>query len=728
MSYVLSKSNGSTLLVLNDGLVDNAATSITFIGKNVAGYGDAQNENFLHLLENFASYVEPRSATQGQIWFDTADMVYRPAVFDGINWRPLAVSLYSASPVDTLINGGGNNFAANKPGDFWFDSVNKQLYVINSSTTDTTLIGPESVAGFGTTKMVSAKMFDASNNPHAVIQMTLNGEIVSILSPDTFVPSVASSVAGFTKVNRGMTFKNYTSSTRYTTATSDVVFYGLHEQLDPSYPRRNVDEHIQSNWSIDDSQTLNFGTTAQSSIGWASNNLTLTTTDGINLQTASGNIAFAGTTVTPSTGISLGTSAAVFAGVYSGKLSAGTPTAYGTIEGNWNLGTNSSITPAFDNQTTIGSTSRRFNSVWTRNIAAGVSTDIGTLTGAWQLTTASTITPVIDLSVELGTNSLRYSTIHTAGISAGSSGTIVVIGSSSVAGDITPSTDATYDLGSDTYQWNNVNAVTVLSSNVNADYIDSTTVNSTYITANTATITNVKGTDVSFNRIIDRFFNAVTQIDLDGTLAANVDARLSTQRAVKTYVDNTSVYLQGLIDAAVASLSTALANIKTVPSGSVFYSAGPGVPTGYLECNGQGISASVYPDLFAVLGYTYGGSGDLFYIPDLRGQFVRGWDDGRGADPGRALGSAQSAATGPHQHDFTDVYAIVGDYGLGGSTASTRDRNGTYIYPSFYAGNASDGDQDNGAYGFPSRTDNTGINIDNDTRPANVALLPIIKT
>ena len=140
MSYVLSKSNGSTLLVLNDGLVDNAATSITFIGKNVAGYGDAQNENFLHLLENFASYVEPRSATQGQIWFDTADMVYRPAVFDGINWRPLAVSLYSASPVDTLINGGGNNFAANKPGDFWFDSVNKQLYVINSSTTDTTII------------------------------------------------------------------------------------------------------------------------------------------------------------------------------------------------------------------------------------------------------------------------------------------------------------------------------------------------------------------------------------------------------------------------------------------------------------------------------------------------------------------------------------------------------------------------------------------------------------
>jgi phage-related tail fiber protein len=197
---------------------------------------------------------------------------------------------------------------------------------------------------------------------------------------------------------------------------------------------------------------------------------------------------------------------------------------------------------------------------------------------------------------------------------------------------------------------------------------------------------------------------------------------------VKTYVDNTSIYLQGLINAAVASLSSAVANIKTVPSGSVFYSAGSVVPSGYLACNGAGQSASVYPDLFAAIGYQYGGSGDLFYLPDLRGQFVRGWDLGRGIDPGRNLGSSQDSALGPHQHDFTDVYAIVGDYGLGGSTASTRDRNGNYIYPSFYAGNATDYDYDNGAYGFPSRTDNTGIGIAGDNRPTNVALLPIIKT
>jgi hypothetical protein len=728
MSYVLSKSNGVTLLVLNDGIVDNAATSITFIGKNVAGYGDAQNENFLHLLENFASRTEPRSPVQGQIWYTTIDNLNRPMVYDGTNWRPMAVSAYSASPVDTLINGGGNNVAANKPGDFWFDSVNKQLYVITGTNLETTLIGPESVSGFGITKMVSTKMIDTLGIAHAVIQMTLNGEVVGILSPETFTPNLASTVVGFTKVNRGMTFKSYNSSTRYTTATSDVVFYGLHEQLDPSYPRRNIDEHIQANWYIDDNQSLQFGTTAQSSIAWNSNNLTLTTTAGIKLQTASGNITFAGTDVTPGSGINLGTASSVFANVYTSKLSAGSTTAYGTLEGNWNIPTNSSITPAFDNQTTIGSSARRFNAVWTRNIGAGVASDAGTLTGAWALTTSSSISPVVDLAASLGTNASRYSNIHTVGISAGSSGTLTIIGSSSVTGDVNPSANATYDLGSDTHQWNNVNAVTVMSTNVNADEIDSTRINSTFVTATTATITNVKGTDVSFNRIIDRFFNAITQIDLDGTLASNTDARLSTQKAVKTYVDTNATYLRSLIDSAVSSLSTAIANIRTVPAGAIFYTGGTGVPTGYLECNGQAISRSVYPDLFAAIGYTYGGSNDAFYLPDLRGQFVRGWDHGRGLDSGRGFGSNQDSALGPHQHDFTDVYAIVGDYGLGGSTASTYDRNGNYIYPSFYAGNASDGDQDNGAYGFPSRTDNTGIGMSNDNRPTNVALLPIIKT
>ena len=112
MAYTISKSNGGTLILLNDGLADNQVTSLTLVGKNVSNFGDAQNENFVHILENFASAFEPRSPMQGQIWFDTSSNVFRPAVFDGTNWRPIATLLYSNTTTDTLVNAGFNNFAA----------------------------------------------------------------------------------------------------------------------------------------------------------------------------------------------------------------------------------------------------------------------------------------------------------------------------------------------------------------------------------------------------------------------------------------------------------------------------------------------------------------------------------------------------------------------------------------------------------------------------------------
>jgi hypothetical protein len=142
MAYQLNKSNGGSLILLNDGLVDTEATSLTLVGKNVSGFGDAQNENFVFLLENFASGFQPRSPLTGQIWFDTNARVFRPAVFDGTNWRPLATLLYSNTSTDTLLNAGSNNFVANKPGDFWFNSSTKNLYIVSSTASDMTLIGP----------------------------------------------------------------------------------------------------------------------------------------------------------------------------------------------------------------------------------------------------------------------------------------------------------------------------------------------------------------------------------------------------------------------------------------------------------------------------------------------------------------------------------------------------------------------------------------------------------
>jgi microcystin-dependent protein len=81
-----------------------------------------------------------------------------------------------------------------------------------------------------------------------------------------------------------------------------------------------------------------------------------------------------------------------------------------------------------------------------------------------------------------------------------------------------------------------------------------------------------------------------------------------------------------------------------VPAGSVIWFAANTAPTGYLKANGASLSTTTYATLFAAIGYTFGGSGGSFNVPDLRGEFIRGWDDGRGVDTGRVFGSAQSDA------------------------------------------------------------------------------------
>ncbi|MES7593418.1 phage tail protein, partial [Cutibacterium acnes] len=81
-------------------------------------------------------------------------------------------------------------------------------------------------------------------------------------------------------------------------------------------------------------------------------------------------------------------------------------------------------------------------------------------------------------------------------------------------------------------------------------------------------------------------------------------------------------------------------------------------PPGWLQCNGAAVSRVSFAHLFSAIGTAYG-SGDgttTFNVPDLRGEFVRGWDAGRGVDAGRTLGSKQGARTGSAGlEDFTEI-------------------------------------------------------------------------
>lgn len=75
-------------------------------------------------------------------------------------------------------------------------------------------------------------------------------------------------------------------------------------------------------------------------------------------------------------------------------------------------------------------------------------------------------------------------------------------------------------------------------------------------------------------------------------------------------------------------------------------------PAGWLKCNGGLVSRTTYAALFAKIGTTFGiGDGSTtFNLPDMRGEFVRGFDDGRGVDSGRAIGSSQTDMFKTHAH------------------------------------------------------------------------------
>ncbi|AAQ58020.1 tail fiber protein [Chromobacterium violaceum] len=162
-------------------------------------------------------------------------------------------------------------------------------------------------------------------------------------------------------------------------------------------------------------------------------------------------------------------------------------------------------------------------------------------------------------------------------------------------------------------------------------------------------------------------------------------------------------------------------------TGQVAFFAMSAPPLGWLKANGAAVSRKDYPSLFAALG-TYYGAGDgstTFNLPDLRGEFVRGWDDGRGVDNGRGFGTWQKGTltfsdpslTSPcvaslvHRNDNTVIgYLDLGadpvdknkyDLGLSVSTA-----NGVYL-PDLDSGGWANG------YG--------------STRPRNIALLACIK-
>lgn len=187
------------------------------------------------------------------------------------------------------------------------------------------------------------------------------------------------------------------------------------------------------------------------------------------------------------------------------------------------------------------------------------------------------------------------------------------------------------------------------------------------------------------------------------------------------------------IDAILAQL------LQAVPSGLMAYYTGTTAPPGWIKANGAEVSRTVYANLFAAIGTRFG-AGDghsTFNLPDMRGEFVRGWDDGRGIDLGRVFGSVQSDNTRRHIHgtglmsDTDDAVLISQEWG--GSLPRDADFatiqiNGTLdsLLENRYGNPAY---RRNNIFRRPLGTaENEALpDARSETRPHNIALLGIIK-
>ena len=187
--------------------------------------------------------------------------------------------------------------------------------------------------------------------------------------------------------------------------------------------------------------------------------------------------------------------------------------------------------------------------------------------------------------------------------------------------------------------------------------------------------------------------------------------------------------------------------VAGVPTGSVFCLAVDTVPTGYVKCNGASYSRTgTYAALFAVIGTAYGSvDGNSFNVPDLRGEFVRGFDDGRGVDSGRSINDPQGGQNLQHNHSASSSVSDPGhfhhSFKLGNAGQSRFNSTlSSNVTPASGTGAANL----NEGYNIVSRSEEadvgktssktTGVSVNTNTdnqgseaRPRNIAMLYIIK-
>ena len=180
MAYSINKTDGTLLATVADGQVDDLTTDITLIGKNYSCFGESLNENFIKLLENFASTSRPENPIRGQIWVVAGEAKLK--VYTGTGFVPVSsASISNSQP------------AQPGAGDLWFNNISKQLYFYDG--TGFILLGPAYSQAQGLSGFKVETILDSLNASRVVTYLYNNGILLGIFAKDTFTPKL--NIEGF---------------------------------------------------------------------------------------------------------------------------------------------------------------------------------------------------------------------------------------------------------------------------------------------------------------------------------------------------------------------------------------------------------------------------------------------------------------------------------------------------------------------------------------------------
>ena len=605
----------------------NSQTSLTFVGKNYAGYAPVVANNFLHLLENFANNNSPPNPIEGQLWYDNTSGVNLLKVFDGAIWT-------SAGSVKKA--GSAPSAANSNPGDLWVNTTTSQLYVFSGS--NWLLVGPEFSSGSLTGTVVDT-IVDTSNVTHNVISLYANNYRLVIISKESFTPKLT--IVGFTTINQGLNL----SSVDSTNPTSLSRIWGTASNADAllvagvSIPAANF---LRS----DTSSTSNFPLTIRADGG-----LTIGSNSSFNIGRDGTRTVLYSKSSGDSVDFRLNNSSVPVTVLHINALSRvgigsnnTAPTATLDVAGTVTASGDVSVTSTTDTTSlATGSIKTAGGLAVTKNIRIGKD---ATINGKLYL---NTLDPTTGLE---------------------SPGSVML-----------PSTTGIFDIGSATKSFRNVYADSFVG-NFAGTFTGTLQGSISGSAARLASPTtfSMQG-DVSSDNIS---FTGQSSLGT-ATFTTTISQNFITNKTAATdsfLSDQLLVYRSGSASLLRMTKETLLKHVSTVPVGSIMPYAGTIVPDGYLLCDGSEVRTADYPILYGIIGYTYKSATLLqgaatFALPDLRGRFPLGMDS---MDNGNRIPSKDDAsilinAGGGSANRVTDVTADIVGTGSGAQTVTLTLNN-----------------------------------------------------